>query len=67
MDRGLFFSAVAELTGESSLLLVVLVGGFGAGLDTGAILGWNTQQYNQLDLCCSKKSIIIKNTMQFCS
>lgn len=41
MDRGLFFRAVAELTGESPLLVVVvvLVGGFGAGLYTGAILG----------------------------
>lgn len=38
MERGLFFSAVAELTGESPLL-GVLVGVFGAGLDTGAILG----------------------------
>lgn len=38
VDMGRFFSAVAELMGESPLL-VVLMGVVGAGLDTGAILG----------------------------
>lgn len=45
-DGGLFFRAVAELTGESPLLvqagvlvLLLLLGVFGAGLDTGADLG----------------------------
>lgn len=39
MDIGLLFKAVAELTGESPLLM----GTFGAGEDTGGGLGYNIQ------------------------
>lgn len=38
-DMGLFFNTVAELTGESPLLMGI----FGAGEETGAVLGYNIQ------------------------
>jgi len=46
MDTGLFFIAVAQFTGESPLLVGVFV--FGAGLATGAILGYKQNNTSQL-------------------
>lgn len=57
MDRGLFFIAVAEFTGESPLLVVV--GVFGAGLVEGAILGY--RKNNTSRLVWFKYSAIKKN------